>query len=48
MSLFRSREDQYPLVLELREGPSMARPLDDVNRIFETLESLDAKPTDRN
>jgi len=47
MRLLRSRPDQYPLLLELKEVPAMANPLDTVRRIFEKLESLDAIPTDR-
>jgi sugar phosphate isomerase/epimerase len=40
MELLRSRPDQYPLLLELREAPGMSRPLEEVNRVFEQLESL--------
>jgi sugar phosphate isomerase/epimerase len=40
MDLLRSRPDQYPLMLELREVPGMSRPLQEVNRVFEQLESL--------
>jgi sugar phosphate isomerase/epimerase len=40
MKLLRSRADQYPLLLELRETPGMPQPLEDVGRIFEKLESL--------
>ena len=39
MSLLRSRESQYPLLLELREVPDMSNPLDQVNRVFDRLES---------
>ena len=40
MKLLRSRADQYPLLLELRETPGMPQPLEDAGRIFEKLESL--------
>jgi sugar phosphate isomerase/epimerase len=40
MSLFRSRGDQFPLLLELRERPDVANPLEAVNEIFRRLESL--------
>lgn len=40
MKLLRSREDQYPLVLELREVPGMTNPLDKVAETFERLENL--------
>jgi sugar phosphate isomerase/epimerase len=39
MELLRSRPGQYPLLLELREVPDMASPLDQVNRVFDWLES---------
>jgi sugar phosphate isomerase/epimerase len=39
MQLLRSREDQYPLLLELREAPEHQNPLNEVVRVFETLES---------
>jgi len=38
MGLLRSRPNQYPLLLELRETPE--RNLDDVNQVFDRLESL--------
>ncbi len=39
MSLLRSREDQYPLLLELKERPEYAaNPLDAVLRVFDKLE----------
>jgi len=39
MSLLRSREDQYPLLLELKEQPEFAaNPLDAALRIFDKLE----------
>ena len=40
MGLLRSRENQYPLLLELREVPEMSNPLDQVNRVFDQLEAL--------
>jgi sugar phosphate isomerase/epimerase len=39
MELLRSGEDKYPLLLELKEVPDMTNPLDQVNRVFEQLES---------
>jgi sugar phosphate isomerase/epimerase len=42
MQLLRSREDQYPLLLELREAPDMHRPLDVVRQVFDRLENLRA------
>jgi len=41
MKLLRSKQDQYPLLLELREVAELASPLDEVNRAFERLEALD-------
>lgn len=38
MDLLRSRPDQYPLLLELREVPEMEQPLDRVNEVFDRLE----------
>jgi sugar phosphate isomerase/epimerase len=40
MELLRSRPGQYPLLLELREVATMQFPLDEVNRVFDRLESL--------
>jgi sugar phosphate isomerase/epimerase len=40
MNLLRSRPDQYPLLLELKEVPGMEHPLDEVNRTFDRLEKL--------
>jgi sugar phosphate isomerase/epimerase len=40
MELLRSRPAQYPLLLELREVAGMQYPLDEVNRVFDQLESL--------
>jgi sugar phosphate isomerase/epimerase len=39
MSLLKSRADQYPLLLELREAPDMDHPLERVKEVFEKLES---------
>jgi len=38
MENFRSRENQYPLMLELRERPEFPNPLDSVAQIFDRLE----------
>ncbi|HEY2014035.1 MAG TPA: sugar phosphate isomerase/epimerase [Bryobacteraceae bacterium] len=38
MELLRSRENQYPLLLELKERPDVAHPLDSVKEIFDRLE----------
>jgi sugar phosphate isomerase/epimerase len=40
MASLRSRPDQYPLVLELREAPEFPHPLDAVQEIFEKLETI--------
>ncbi|HVY91287.1 MAG TPA: TIM barrel protein, partial [Bryobacteraceae bacterium] len=40
MELLRSRPDQYPLLLELREVPEMENPIAEAARVFDTLESL--------
>jgi hypothetical protein len=40
MTLLRSRPDQYPLLLELREVDGMESPLDAINEVFDKLESL--------
>jgi sugar phosphate isomerase/epimerase len=40
MGLLRSRPDQYPLLLELKEVPGMQHPLDEVKRVFDKLEKL--------
>jgi sugar phosphate isomerase/epimerase len=42
MELLRSSPGQYPLLLELREVATMQHPLDEVNRVFGQLESLQA------
>ena len=39
MENLRSREDQYPLLLELRERPEFTSPLESVAQVFERLES---------
>jgi sugar phosphate isomerase/epimerase len=41
MRLLRSRPEQYPLLLELKEVPEHARSFDNVKRVFEKLETLD-------
>ena len=40
MELLRSRSDQYPLLLELREKEDTPHPLEGIHAIFEKLESL--------
>jgi hypothetical protein len=40
MSLLRSRQDQYPLLLELREVEGMESPVEAVNEVFTRLENL--------
>jgi len=40
MALLRSREHQYPLLLELKESPDFLQPLEAIQRIFENLEKL--------
>jgi len=39
MRLLRSREAQYPLLLELKEQPGIAHPLDSVKEVFDRLEN---------
>ncbi len=39
MALFRSRGQQFPLLLELKENPEFPNPLDSVKEIFERLEA---------
>ena len=41
MALLRSRPQQYPLLLELKEVAGMQHPLDEVNRVFDSLEGLE-------
>src|SRR5690348_15383331 len=43
MALFRSRESQFPLLLELKEQPDLANPLERVKEIFDRLEQQDSK-----
>src|SRR6202171_1040391 len=43
MQLLRSREGQYPLLLELKERPDIANPLECVKDIFERLEGQEAE-----
>jgi sugar phosphate isomerase/epimerase len=40
MELLRSRGDQFPLVLELRERPDLPNPLESVKEVFERLERI--------
>jgi sugar phosphate isomerase/epimerase len=40
MALLRSRDDQYPLLLELRENAEHKHPLEAVKEIFQRLESM--------
>ena len=40
MDLLRTREQQFPLLLELREAPEHTQAFDTVQRIFEKLEAL--------
>ncbi len=40
MQLLRSREGQFPLLLELKEKPDIANPLERVKEVFERLEDL--------
>ena len=40
MELLRSCPGQYPLLLELREVPALQFPLDEINRVFDQLETL--------
>ncbi len=40
MRLLRSRPDQYPLLLELKERPEMTNPLETVRQVFDRLEEL--------
>jgi len=44
MRLLRSRDGQYPLVLELRERPEFPNPIESAKKVFERLESLDTEP----
>jgi hypothetical protein len=40
MRLLRSREQQYPLLLELRETPEIRNSLEKVKEVFDRLEDL--------
>jgi sugar phosphate isomerase/epimerase len=40
MDKLRSAEDQYPLLLELKEVAEMEHPFDQVKQVFERLENL--------
>ena len=40
MALLRSRPNQYPLLLELREVDGMESPLESINEVFDQLEGL--------
>src|ERR1700730_3158878 len=40
MGLLRQRQNQYPLLLELREVDGMESPLDAINEVFDKLETL--------
>jgi len=42
MQLFRSRQDQFPLLLELKESSQFQPPLESVKQIFERLEAQEA------
>ena len=39
MELLRSKEHQYPLMLELKESPDIANPYDAIQKVFEYLEN---------
>ena len=41
MELLKSRQKQYPLLLELREVPEMEHPFDEMNRVFDELEAME-------
>jgi len=43
MTLLRSREKQYPLLLELKDQPQFPNPLESVQEIFERLEQREAE-----
>jgi sugar phosphate isomerase/epimerase len=40
MDLLRTRADQYPLLLELKEAPEFPHPLDTVTELYDRLENL--------
>jgi hypothetical protein len=41
MEMLRTRQDQYPLLLELREVPEHQNPLGEVLRVFEKLDAYE-------
>ena len=43
MNLLRSRDQQFPLLLELKEQPGFANPLECVKEVFDRLEQLGSK-----
>jgi sugar phosphate isomerase/epimerase len=47
MRLLRSRADQIPLVLELKEKPEYSNPLESVRLVFERLEAQETEATTR-
>ena len=40
MEMFRSRDGQFPLVLELKERADLPHPLDKVREVFDRLEDM--------
>ncbi len=40
MKLFRARDSQFPLLLELKEAPGMEDPLAQMRRVFDALETM--------
>lgn len=40
MPMLRSRESQYPLLLELRESPDFPQPIESIKEVFEKLENI--------
>ena len=42
MELLRSKQDECPLLLELREVPDMAQPLTEIVRVFDQLEATES------
>jgi hypothetical protein len=47
MPLLRSRGDQFPLLLELKEVEEMAQPLSNALRVFEFLENEKGEDDER-
>jgi hypothetical protein len=41
MGLLRSREDQYPLLMELKDRPDTVHPLETALQSFEKLEAVE-------